>query len=286
MKNSSIITNLENKIEPVSKEEREYFEIPQEFEKWLFPKGEYELNGIYLGQNKENLQAYEKLIDILREKEKIAIIYDILKHMESKDVPDEISTPDLIANYPTHLDYWLSSIAEEVDGMLGCTAEFPEIYLDKNIIGGTAIYHSKTRRIGIASGIGGSSVAFNAGHEYCHHMQDHSKAPLPWFLCKTISEGFADNVGMNATRIYAEKSGNLIVQSAAQNRLWQDIKYFCLRLEKEGEPYGDDKFYAVGGTAFLVAEAMHGKTIYREIIRSAEPAEYLIKKLDSPAKSI
>ena len=35
-----------------------------------------------------------------------------------------------------------------------------------------------------------------------------------------------------------------------------------------------------GIAAFLVAEAKHGKSIYREIIKSHEPAEYLIKRLD------
>ena len=57
-----------------------------------------------------------------------------------------------------------------------------------------------------------------------------------------------------------------------------------IRLIKEGERHRQtcmerEVEHYPGIAAFLIAEAKQGKKIYREIISSPQPIEYLIKKL-------
>ncbi|MBU2638768.1 MAG: hypothetical protein KJ955_07380 [Nanoarchaeota archaeon] len=179
------------------------------------------------------------------------------------------------------LDYWLLRMSGRVDDLLGCKTMLPKIaYADSKAEG---IYEQFKGSIIIAKRNETAALPFLVAHEYSHHVEYCTKEPLKWLYNRPLAEG----CGNGCAAITALDEGTENADRAACAYVYSSLieatgNYIALRETgirqgNEGQRLADT---AVGTTAFLLAEKMHGRGVYREIIMSNKPEKVLLKMLE------
>jgi len=282
MDKSRIKTNLEERLKPIPKNKRNFLKRSKALEKYI---RNYKEDDNFRYDEWQRVKAntiilYSALIESLSSNENTECIEDIANYFNSKKKEKKI-----IDNKPflKHGSCWLDEMAEIVKGILGIETDRPPVFENKHLIfRHPGVYNVNRKEITLYN-INPYFVPEIVAHEYIHHTQYAFKYSMKWKNNNILPEGMAYPLGNAAAMEYASESGNLIAvktgSSSLSNGLMQTIK-----LIKEGERHRKTcmernvEFYP-GIAAFLVAEAKHGKKIYREIIKSPQPAEYLIRKL-------
>jgi len=274
MKN--IIQNLEERLKPVPKNRRLMLKRAQKLDQKLracikcplYEEEEMERNYAM------SLNMHACIEELLLEKRNMDVFYGTREfiYKEAQNMINEENLQTIIAE----------EIIEIVQGMIGVTAEKPGIIQDKSLHRG-AKYIVLKQEICIGTNFKFGELPEAIAHEYAHHIELSSRAQMQWMRYIALMEGFAYMAGINAAKEYSHRKKTQAPRWFALRHA-ADILHTAesfLEMKNAMCAYKPDRnrFINYGITAFLVAEAKHGKSIYREIIRSAEPAEYLIKKL-------
>lgn len=283
MDKSKITANLEERLKPIPKKERIPIRRGKAYERWY---NHLKSSKVFLEEEKNRLDAYaisfySALLDLLSTFENRQIM------QETKDYFLKKKNEKIVkGNYDFNLgcSWWLSKMAKIVDGMLGVSPEIPDIIHNPkgNIFAYAGNYLPIPKQIEI-NGILRYSLPDIVSHEYVHHIQYSLRNHRKWTRDYILKEGMAYSLGRAASFEYASNTGNMACY--AESSTWASFYLStAIGLLDEDEQKRktcrerDVEFYP-GIAAFLVAEARHGKRIYREIISSPQPAEYLIKKL-------
>ena len=282
MNKSRIITNLEERLEPIPKNKRIFLKRSKALEKYI---RDYKEDDNFRYNEWQHIKSntiilYSALIEALSSNENREYIEEIANYFNSKKHEKQI-----IDNKPflRHSSCWLDEMAEIVKGMLGIETDRPPVFENKHLIfRHPAKYNANRKEITLYNVIP-YFVPEVVSHEYIHHIQYALRYSMQWKTNTVLMEGMAYPLGNAAAREYASESGNLIAIKTGSSYLSEGLMQ-TIKLTREGEKHRktcmerDVEFYP-GIAAFLVAEAKHGKKIYREIISSPQPAEYLLKKL-------
>lgn len=279
---SSIIANLESRIEPVSKEKRMQLSISPKFQQWYaaITKDPAAWDGIYAGKSRENTEAARELVAALNRRANIEVATELRRYFSTSYAISEEAMHPVV---DSDLVQMLEPIREQMDRFFGCSTSEVGIRLECAFNSSYSPEKPEIRISRIPLSGDRNRIRFAIFHEYCHHVEFCTCTPKLWIKQMVVGEGLADCAGMAGAILYGAANNNQEIE----NRIRQ---MFHRRLEGFREFYAENRFesyttfrdisYTIGTTAFLVAEAIHGKEIYREIIRSANPAEYLIKKLN------
>lgn len=276
MNKSRIMANLEEILKPVPKKERQALRRKKSLDN-------------YFKRRAQNYSAYEKEEDEWREADELSCfrgIGELLRLPENRKALREArnyfkantkNIPEKEIDLSITLESLVTLFGEMkgiVDGMLGIECEKPLIQFIYNSPASWYFMNKKLALIGI-----NRLLPNNCAHEYAHHVTSYSKAQAKWIKSRLMEEGFAHGIGRNASTIYASNHDMPLLAHMA----FDDYTLRIARAEStlKNQPMFPDKqdITVYGIAAFLVAEAKHGKSIYREIIKSHEPAEYLLKKL-------
>ncbi|MDI6737263.1 MAG: hypothetical protein QME12_01980 [Nanoarchaeota archaeon] len=284
MEKSAIIANLEGILEPVPKENRIILKINPAFQQWYaFIKKEKppEYDELLERNNRENVETVNELVAALNRRENIEIATELRRYYNSayacrKEAVRLIRDSALVQ--------MLGIIKEDMDGFLGCSTGEVKISCECDLNSSYSPEKAEIRIAGISlpADPGKNRIPCDISHEYCHHMQFSTNLPTLWIKQAVISEGFANCAGRAGAELYGQIKKNTKIKSRIRYTLYRQLEDFReLYVDHNFEGYTSlaDICYTIGTTAFLVAEARRGKSIYREIIRSANPAEYLIRKL-------
>lgn len=282
MDKSRIIANLEERIKPIPKNKRNFLKRSKALEKYL---NDYKTDEHFRYDEWQRVKAntiilYSALIESLSSNENTKCIEDISHYFNSKKKEKKI-----IDNKPflRRGPQWFDEMAEIVKGMLGIETDRPPVFENKHLIfRHPAVYNVNRKEITLHN-INPYFVPEVVAHEYIHHTEHAFRYQMKWAKSIILTEGMAYPLGNAAAREYASASGNLVAVRTGSMYISDGLMQ-TIKLIKEGERHRKTcmernvEFYP-GIVAFLVAEAKHGKKIYREIIKSPEPAEYLLKKL-------
>ena len=282
MEKRSIIANLEERLEPIPKNKRIFLKRSRALEKYI---RDYKENDNYRYNEWQRIKAntiilYSALIEALSSNENKECIEDIAHYFNSKKREKQI-----IDNKPflRRGSCWLDEMAEIVKGILGIEIDSTPVFENKHLIFRHPAKYNANRKEITLYNVNPYLFPEVVSHEYIHHIQYALRYSMQWKTNNVLLEGMAHPLGNAAAREYASESGNLIAvktgSSSLSNGLMQTI-----RLIKEGERHRQtcmerEVEHYPGIAAFLIAEAKQGKKIYREIISSPQPIEYLIKKL-------
>ncbi|MDI6737719.1 MAG: hypothetical protein QME12_04355 [Nanoarchaeota archaeon] len=186
---------------------------------------------------------------------------------------------------PESLEYWSRAMEMEVNSLLNISARMPAVKagIPANpffLLAGAGMYDTRKKQISIHS-INSAYAAIEAlAHEICHYVQNLkeynwvSDSPI---YDSALCEGFADAIAIASIGNYAEKSGNLMLKcnalKSAQKHMEACRDYCADRMPS----IKTDNH--VGATAFLLAEARHGKGVYEKVLKSCDPAGTLVRLL-------
>lgn len=283
MDKSRIMANLEERLEPVPKNKRTALKMSKGIYRWEKHIKESE---IFLKDEKNRLDAYvigfySALLDMLSTAENREVMAEAKMYFNSKKHERSVKSNK---DFSRGLSWWLSEMAEITEGMLGVKAEKPLIvHNPKGNVFQAGSYLPASNAI-IINGNLRYVLPDIVAHEYLHHIQYSLKNQMKWAMDYILKEGMAYGFGISASFEYASRTGNKICH--AESSMWASF-YLASAIslldedkQKRKTCRERDVEHYPGIAAFLTAEAKHGKSIYREIIRSANPAEYLIKRLD------
>ncbi|MFH1065947.1 MAG: hypothetical protein V1734_05575 [Nanoarchaeota archaeon] len=271
-----IIHNLEQRLEPIPQNKRmrlrrkksvdNYFKSREQSEK-LTADGNKMLYA-------HNLIIFRNLEEVLRQEDNRAILAETVDWLEKS--AEKITSTELeFSIMPEALIMMFYEVKEIVDGMLATNADKPHVLFAKNYPDGNYDVNKQTAMLGI-----NLYLPYTCAHEYAHHVSSCSPAQMEWIRSIPHQEGFAYNVGRNALAEYAGNNSMPLLKKLIFKMDAKRMKKVSSSLNSRHRRFPNRmKFGAYGAAAFLIAEAIHGKQIYREIIRSANPAEYLINKI-------
>ncbi len=118
-------------------------------------------------------------------------------------------------------------------------------------------------------------------HELAHFFQDcrNPDANMDWNNFKFLKEGFARGVELIIAKSEAKTRGKSALVNTTLERLYEDITEFASNGYKEDAEKQLHYEGHWGSCAFIIAEAKHGRGIYREMMHSPQPYEMLIDML-------
>ncbi|MFA5887274.1 MAG: hypothetical protein WC852_01010 [Candidatus Nanoarchaeia archaeon] len=118
-------------------------------------------------------------------------------------------------------------------------------------------------------------------HELVHFFQDcrNHDANLDWNNFKFLKEGFARGVERIIAQNEARRKRKSVFVNTTLERLYEDITEFAsngYKKDAEKQLHYEGHW---GSCAFVIAEARHGKGIYKEMMQSDKPYEMLVEML-------
>lgn len=271
-----IIKNLEERLEPVPKKEKIRLERKEDIGDYFRNKEQNEK--LAAEENKRlyahNLVIFRNLEEVLRQGDNRAILAEAVGWLEKS--AEKIKHTKLeFSIMPEALVKMFYEIKEIVDSLLGTDVEKPYVLFAKNYPGGNYDVNKQRAILGI-----NLYLPYTCAHEYAHHVASCSPAQMEWIGSIPHQEGFAHGVGRNALAEYADNNSMPLLKKLIFKMDAVRMEKISRLLDSRHKRFPNKlKFGAYGAAAFLIAEAIHGKSIYREIIRSASHDEYLIKKL-------
>ncbi|MDD4878424.1 MAG: hypothetical protein PHO02_05315 [Candidatus Nanoarchaeia archaeon] len=282
MDKGRITANLEERIKPIPKEKRIFLKRSKALEKYI---SDYKEDDNFRYNEWQHIKAntillYSALIESLSSNENTECIEEMAHYFNSKKRENRI-----IDNKPflRRGPEWFDEMSEIVKGMLGIETDRPPVFENRHLVFRHPGKYDADKKEITLHNINPYFVPEVVAHEYIHHAQYAFKYSMSWKYNKVLLEGMAYPLGNASAREYAFESGNLIALRTGSSYLSEGLMQ-TIKLIKEGERHRKTCMernveHYPGIAAFLVAEAKHGKKIYREIIKSPQPAEYLIKKL-------
>lgn len=277
-----IIANLEEKLKPIPKNKRIYLKRSKVLEKYMqdYKEDDNFRYGEWQRVKADIIILYSALIETLSSNENMECIEELINYFNAQKHEKKIIDNK---QFLRRGSCWLDEMAEIVKGMLGIETDRPAVFENRHLVfRHPAVYNANRKEIRLYN-IGSYFVPEVVAHEYIHHAQHAFKYQMKWARNQILTEGMAYPLGNASAREYASESGNLIAARTGSIYLSEGLNQ-TMKLIKEDEKHRKiccerDVEHYPGIAAFLVAEARHGKKIFREIIKSPEPAEYLLKKI-------
>lgn len=276
MKKSSIIANIEGILEPVPKAKRTMLRINAIFQQRyasLKKDKTDEWEELCAGKGAANIETAREIVDALNRRENIEVATELRRYFSGLTIGKEAMQP--VKN--SGLVRMLWAAREHMEGFLGCSASEAGIRFKPDISSSYSPEKAEICIVGIPFSSDRNRILFDIYHEYSHHLEFCTQIPEVWMRQVIIAEGFADCAGMSGAAYGAANIENRIRHMV--HRRLEDFREFYAESRFESYTSFRSISYIIGTASFLIAEAKHGKKIYREIIKSPEPAEYLLKKL-------
>lgn len=232
------------------------------------------------------IDSLDRIASVLRSRKNQALLSRILEECEKVPFTWQMDSPRHYTDWrtPEGLEYHRKAMEQEINALLNVDAKMPavEIKFPKNSLSliRSGVYDTEKKQITINTLNSSFKSIETLAHEYCHYIQNIkeygwlSDSPI---YDSTLCEGFAEAAAIASIGNYAEKSGNLMIKcdalKSAQKHM-QRCRNYCL----DNMPLSGIH-YDVGATAFILAEAKHGKGVYEKVLKSKDPAGTLIEML-------
>ena len=155
--------------------------------------------------------------------------------------------------------------AEKVNNLLECKVSMPELRRENPAL---FAYTPSLNVISYPRRYSIYEVEQELMHEYCHAMQFSAPYPFSWLKNKLLGEGFAEAVSrhlMVKSSPFQREAARIMLKHSVNNLLREDDL--------------DIYLYDFGFAAFFLVQQKHGAGIYKEIIRTEKPFEYLLDHL-------
>lgn len=173
---------------------------------------------------------------------------------------------------------WVKAMSDEVYSFLGCNYDLPPVKRKKD---SRRAYYVLSPDIFIE--LPATLFEFDISSTVAHELVHHCQRPYKKWLPRAVREGFADAVQNIAVESYAMKTGDNIsewLSAGYINDIFHSIKGIYLGdYSNLNSGINDSIVYKIGTAAFLAAEKMHGRGIYREILNAEKPAKLLVEML-------
>lgn len=216
--------------------------------------------------DKETRFALKKVNAMLKEPKRKKLLLDATKkykpergNTERKGIvhPLPLTKPVLTSH--------LILAAVKVNDALGCEIELPCLNREK---GGWA--YSPMLNVISYPYVGGNLeiIDMQLMHEYCHAIQFSAPYPHPWLKNQLVAEGFAEAFSRHL--------------AAKHSPLEREVAFIMLKhsiSDITHENILNIYLYDLGFASFFLAQQKHGAKIYKEIIRTENPFEYLLDHL-------
>ena len=234
------------------------------------------------------IDSLDRIASVLRSRKNQALLSRILDECEKVHFTWQMDSPKHYNDWgtPEAIGHWSKAMETGLNALLNVNAKMPvvEIKIPANplnfVVGRPGVYDTEKKQITLNTLNSSFRSIETLAHEYCHFIQDIKE--YDWFsndplYDSTLCEGFAEAAAIAAIGDYADKSGNLMMKcdalKSAQEHM-QRCRNYCL----DNMPLSG-VHYDVGATAFILAEAKHGKGIYEKVLKSKDPAGALVDLL-------